>query len=150
MFIYLNLIVHAIATFAMTGIIWFVSLVHYPVLKSLPKKQVTMFETEHWNRTMHLAVPMLLIELVSAFLLLFYRPVGVSVLLPSVGLVLLAVIWFSTWFVCVPCHVHLKNQYHDKYVTQLLSANLFRAVVWSLRSILVAMILYASLTTSFL
>ena len=145
MFVYLNLIVHAMVTFAMTGIIWFVSLVHYPVLKTLSKRQAVIFEAEHWNRTMRLAVPMLLIELLSAILLVFYRPVGVSVVLPSVGLVLLAAIWISTWSVCVPCHIHLKNQYEQKYMTELLSANRFRAIMWSLRTVIVALILYASI-----
>ena len=38
---------HLFATFAMTGIIWFVQIVHYPMLARLPHENFAALEREH-------------------------------------------------------------------------------------------------------
>ncbi len=67
---------HILVTFAMTGIIWFVELIHYPVIHSLKGEEQQNFEKIHWNKTMKLAVPMLCIEAITALLLILFPPDG--------------------------------------------------------------------------
>jgi hypothetical protein len=108
------LIAHAALTFGMTGIIWFVHLVHYPVMQSIETRDVSRFESLHWQKTMPLTVAMLVLELASGLALLVWSPPGVSTLQIVLGLVLIAAIWATTWVVCVPQHACLKGAYSSR------------------------------------
>ena len=124
---------HVISTFMWFGIIWFVQLIHYPLLYQLGHRA----ESEHYRRTMPLAVSLLSVELVTGTLLLWIRPATIPLTPVVIGLALLAAIWISTWSVCVPCHQKLHTRKNIHLYQRLMSANLFRAILWSLRVMIV-------------
>ncbi len=126
-------LVHAVATFMWLGITWFVQLIYYPMLQRLGPR----FEQEHYNRTMPWAIFLLGIELVTGILLLWIRPMAIPLTLVIIGLVLLVLIWLSTWSVCVPCHQKLQTRKDVQVYQQLMRANLLRSLLWTLRAALV-------------
>lgn len=125
----------------MTGLIWFVQIVHYPLFHSVPKAEFK--EYEHWHRwrTSSVVLPIMFIELVTSFWLLLtnlnstQRPTILS------GALFVVVIWVSTIFLQMPIHFKLQTGKDTERIKQLVSSNWIRTVSWTARSILLSTIL---------
>lgn len=128
-----------LSTLAMFGLIWFVQVVHYPLFLAVGPSHFTAYEAAHANRTTWVVAPLMLVELVSAGLLLFptLRPTAVSAASAWAGIVLIGVIWASTGLLQVPLHNQLHLAYSASVIHQLVATNWIRTVAWTLRAGLV-------------
>ncbi|MFM8715826.1 MAG: hypothetical protein ACKOHM_09985 [Spartobacteria bacterium] len=129
--------VHLLTTFAMAGLIWFVQIVHYPMMANFERENFAAHEKEHCDRTGWVVVPLMLGEIFT-FALLLVEGLHSSAFLLS-GL-LLGVIWASTFFLQVPLHRTLLQGWNDKAHRQLVATNWIRTVAWSGRAILLGWI----------
>lgn len=127
------LLLHAAATLAMTGLIWFVQLVHYPMFPYAASGDFTGFAAEHQRRTGWVVVPLMLIEAATATLLLFSPSSPATAWL---GWTLLASIWLSTALVQVPLHRRLAGGYDPRAARQLVRSNWLRTALWSARAVI--------------
>ncbi|MDP1662146.1 MAG: hypothetical protein Q8L55_09550 [Phycisphaerales bacterium] len=129
------LIVHAAATWFMTGLIWFVQIVHYPLFGSVGKSEFTTYEREHQRRTTLVVAPVMLIELATAATLCF-RTTAADRTLALTGAALLAVIWASTWLLQVPLHNRLSTGYQPLLIRRLATSNWLRTAAWTARALI--------------
>lgn len=129
-------LLHAFATVSMTGLIWFVQLVHYPMFARVGRETFIEYEREHQQRTTWIVGPLMLLELATAVWLAVHPPVGAPAMVIWGGLTLLAVIWASTAFLQVPAHRALENGFDERHVRRLVSTNWIRTVAWTIRSVL--------------
>ena len=109
----LLLLVQFGSTWAMVGVIWFVQVVHYPLMSRVGPQGFRRYEEAHRVRTSWVVVPLMLTEL-AANLLLLWIPNGLSIKLIGLGLVLLLVIWSSTFllqvlFTIAWCKVSMRS-----------------------------------------
>ncbi len=132
--------VHLVATSAMMGLIWFIQLVHYPLFRSVGPEVFVGYEQQHTRRTSWVVGPLMGIETASALALAVAPPDGVGRLLPSLGLVLLAVIHASTILLQVPMHRALSEAYDEAAVKRLVDTNWIRTIGWTARTLLAAVI----------
>ena len=137
----LVLLVHAAATLFMVGLIWFVQVVHYPLLSSVGSELFSDYAAAHSRLTTRVVVAPMMIELVTAVVLLRFRPAGVRSTHMGVGLALLVVIWLSTFFLQVPQHEVLLGGFAPEAYHRLVVTNWIRTVCWSARGVLVLCIL---------
>ncbi len=135
-------LLHAAATVAMTGVIWFVQLVHYPLFRFAAGGDFADFAATHQSRTTLVVAPLMSVELVSA-LLLFGGGASGSRGLAIAGLLVLGAIWLSTAFVQVPLHRRLARGFDGDAARLLVRSNWFRTIGWSARSV-IALALVAS------
>jgi hypothetical protein len=124
------------ATLVMVGVIWFVQIVHYPLMARVPASEFTAFEREHQNRTTVVVAPTMLVEAFSAAVLLAVPLPGTDPIFPAVGISLLAVIWLSTVLVQVPLHARLEKGFDTKTHRLLVLSNWLRTIAWTGRGIL--------------
>ena len=137
----LLLILNIFSTLFMTGLIWFVQIVHYPLFTSVGKENFLAYEKRHSWRTTWVVGPPMLIEAFTSVLLIWYPPLtNNSLLLMGVGLVFL--IWTSTAFLQIPCHGELARGFQPTYQWRLVASNWIRTVAWTLRTVLMGWILY--------
>lgn len=101
-------IAHLVATAAMTAILWFVQVVHYPLFAKVGHDHFTDYERSNTQRTSLVVGPPMAVEGVTALLLFAAPPEGVGRVLPLVGGLLLAVVLLSTIAVQVPLHAALS------------------------------------------
>jgi len=135
------LIVNFVATAVMTGVIWFVQWVHYPLLATVPIDRAAETAVEHQRRTGQvLALPMA-VEGVTTLWLLVNRPEAVSLILPWLGAVLLAVALGSTVFLSVPLHSKMATTPTVDVGRRLVVTNWPRTVAWSARAVVCAVML---------
>jgi len=128
------LLVHAGATWFMVGLIWFVQIVHYPLFAAVGEDRWIAYEARHQRRTTIVVIPVMLVELITAVML----AVGAGVerapaILAWNGIVLLAIIWGSTFAVQVPLHARLARQHAPRTVRTLVLTNWVRTFAWSAR-----------------
>jgi hypothetical protein len=127
------LLVHAAATLAMVGLIWFVQVVHYPLFDLASERRFHRFAAQHQRRTSLVVVPLMLTELGAALALLAAPPAGLGRGLPWLGIVLLAVIWISTAGLQVPLHRRLSGGHDPRAVRRLVAGNWLRTAAWTAR-----------------
>jgi uncharacterized membrane protein len=130
------LLAHAFATLFMTGLIWFVQIVHYPLLARVGPATYSAYQLQHEQRTTWVVAPVMLFELATGTLLVFYAPQRGHRLWLSVNLALLAAIWLSTFFLQVPQHQRLESGFDPAAYHLLVASNWLRTVAWSARSLL--------------
>ena len=146
------LVTQILATAMMTGIIWFVQIVHYPLFLKVPLEGFVSYEQSHTVRTGLVVAPLMLLEMGTAIglvgLSLFSgekTTVGLSPLhLGALGCLLL--IWASTFLIQVPLHQLLEQRADPKAMELLVSTNWIRTILWSIRLGLLALLIAPRLT----
>lgn len=128
---------HLAATLYMTGLVWFVQIVHYPLFRLVGENRFVAFEKQHTWRTGLVVGPPMVLELLTALALLWQRPAALGVFEVWLGAVLLGVIWASTIFVQMPLHMLLGEQPTRQLKRDLVWTNWLRTVAWSVRALLV-------------
>lgn len=143
----LVLMLQITSTLLMTGIIWFVQIVHYPLFARVGGSGFAAYEAEHATRTGWVVGPLMCFELATAALFLFarFRPGSVSAASAWAGMVLVLLIWMSTAFIQVPLHNKLSSGADAAVIARLVGTNWIRTIAWTLRSVLVLTWLAGSL-----
>jgi hypothetical protein len=128
-------------TIYMTGVIWFVQIVHYPLFADVGAAGFVRYEQRHSSRTSAVvAVPMIL-ELGAAAFLAWLGWSSAFRALTTTLLLLVLAIWASTFLLQVPCHTQLGIGYSETVQRRLVRGNWLRTVAWSLRSLVLIGIL---------
>ena len=131
------LLVHAAATTAMAGVIWFVQVVHYPLFAAVGRDGFAAYESAHRRLTTWVVAPMMLAELATAAALPFRPTPAAGPAWGSwAGLALLAVVWLSTFLIQVPLHERLSRGFDADAHRSLVRSNWVRTVAWTARAAL--------------
>lgn len=138
-------LIHYLATLIMTGAIWLAQLSQYPLLAYVGRRNFIRYEHEHIRRISDIAWFIIYIELITGFLLLFFRPAGISVMIPLIGFLLIVSIWTATWFIQYPIHKQLAQGFNKELHRKLVSSNWIRTVAWTVRALLWTGVLMALL-----
>ncbi len=139
------LLANVAATLFMVGVIWFVQVVHYPLFARVGRSGFAAYSGSHTRLTGLVVGPPMLVEAATAVALVVWTPPGISVLLAWVGLVLLAGIWLSTVLLQSPRHTTLGRGFDPSAHRFLVASNWLRTVLWSLRGLVVLVILYQTI-----
>lgn len=142
-----TLLVHVGATMAMVGLIWFVQIVHYPLFSQVGHESFRSYEMDHQRLTTWVVAPLMLLELATAFLLLWYRPLGFGSTPVWLGLILAAAIWMMTYGIQVPQHASLVTSYDAEVQRRLVAGNWFRTAAWTARGALVLWMVSQAIST---
>ena len=136
------LIVNAAAALYMTGLIWFVQVVHYPLYARVGDAGFREYEREHSLLTGRVVALPMLIELATAL------PLRLSGVETALSLGLLGAIWVSTAVIQVPCHNRLVQGFDETTLRRLVQSNWIRTAAWTLRSLLLGNILLERLRSA--
>jgi len=139
----LLLLLHTAATLLMTGLIWLVQIVHYPLMGAIPQGELQAYAQQHTRRITPVVAPLMGVELVSALALALGPPAGMSTAALGGNLTLLAVTWVSTAFLQVPRHRALVERGEPADVHGLVRGNWVRTSAWTARSLVLLWQVYA-------
>ena len=128
---------HATTTFIVAGMMWFLQLVHYPLLAEVGEATFVHYEQRHTRLAVRLVVSLMVVESLTGGWLLWRRPPGISPGQVWIGLVLLGMIWLSTFAWQVPQHHVLATGFHPEAHRKLVSSNWIRTLCYSGRLALV-------------
>lgn len=135
------LVLHAAATLYMTGLVWFVQIVHYPLLHRVGAVGFARYAQDHARRASPVVAPVMLFELATGAWLAVTPPPAIGAPLLWINAALLAVIWGSTLALQGPAHRRLADGYQADAVNGLIAGNWIRTGLWTARSgLLVALL----------
>lgn len=125
----------------MVGVIWFVQLVHYPLLSIIGVDRAPDVAVEHQRRTAWVVGPPMATEGVTTLILLVARPDGVSAWLPWAGAFVLAIVLGSTVLLSVPLHERMATAPDASIGRRLVATNWPRTIGWTMRAGIAALML---------
>ena len=129
-------IMQLLCTFALTGIIWFVQIVHYPLMRKVGKGRFSRYLQSHFVLTTFVVAPLMLIEAGTVIYGLLSPNAWLQGDTAQLGAVLLLVVWLATFFLHLPQHRRLARQFEARAYRRMLFGNWIRAYAWSFRSII--------------
>lgn len=130
---------HLLATYAMTGLIWFVQVNHYPLMAYADPQRYAEFHQKHTALTSFVVIPFMFTEIITGAWLFAYG--SQSSLAYEYSFYLLLVIWVSTFSLQVPAHNKLVNGFDAQVHRKLVRSNWIRTLGWSARSLVLLAIL---------
>lgn len=136
------LILQIASTFFLTGVIWVVQLVQYPFFSHFGAENFTKYHEDYRFWITPVVAPPMLVELATSILLIFYPPANIDSKLIWLGLILTFVVWASTFFLQVPLHEKLAQNFDADAHSALVNTNWIRTAAWSLRSVLMIYIVW--------
>ena len=131
------LMLQLVSTLAMVGLIWFVQVVHYPLFGKVGVSGFHDYEQSHQQRTTLVVAPLMLTEAITAVALLWIRPAVIPTAAVISGVLLVGLVWVSTFFWQVPVHQRLSQSFDVAAHRQLVQSNWLRTAAWSARGALV-------------
>ena len=137
------LALHALSTLMMTGLIWFVQIVHYPLMQMVGEQNWVEYEREHMRRTTWIVAPLMCVEAVSAAMLLTLTTGGLPHYLGIAGLMLVGLIWACTAGLQVPCHRRLSAGFDGDTARRLVATNWIRTAAWTMRALIAISVPFA-------
>ncbi len=137
-------LVQLTATLLMTGLIWFVQIVHYPLFAHVGEQAFVPYARRHATLTGYVVGAPMLLELASALATLVsaLRPVFLSTTAAWISAALVLLLWATTGLLQVPLHERLGRAHNSQLIRSLVAGNWVRTALWSARSILLLSIFY--------
>lgn len=132
-------ITHLILTSFMTGLIWMVQIVHYPLFSFVERSHYSDFQNAHMHRISLVVLPIMIAELITALLLLYSSKEAMVFFLLNAGL--LTLIWIVTFVVFTFIHARLRRGYDDSLLKNLVEFNWIRTGLWTFRTVLISIII---------
>ncbi len=139
-----NWLILALATsWMMTGIIWFVQWVHYPLFDRVGREGFAHYEQTHTRRTFQILLLPLGLEALSG-VILFAGFTGEVFKTPALMAVLglQGIIYGLTFFVQMPLHRVLERGFSEQAYRWLVRSNWPRTACWTGKSILLTHYLF--------
>ena len=134
-------LLNLVLAFIAVGLIWTIQLVHYPSMRFIPKERFVEYHNFHSIRISFLAMPLMLTELGTS-LMLFYQNYNNAIqTIFLINLVIVALIWLSTFLIQVPLHNALSKEKQSEKLSKLICTNWIRTILWTARSILMILFL---------
>ncbi len=132
------ILIHLASTLLMVGIIWFVQVVHYPLMAEVGQANFVRFSERHQQRTGWVVIGPMALEALSGAYWAMMHPMRWSSPPFLLAFVLLLIVWLSTAVLQVPIHGELLKGYDRKRIERLVRTNWIRTIGWTLRAGIVA------------
>lgn len=126
------------AALFLTGLIWTIQIVHYPLFTRVGPDHFAAYEAGHTARITLIVAPAMILELAAAAGLVLLRPAGVPAWAAWVSLALVGAIWASTALLQIPRHSELAGGFNAAAHSALVATNWIRTGAWTARSALLA------------
>lgn len=139
------LLINLLSTWTMVGVIWFVQVVHYPLLAVVPVESAASVAVEHQRRTGWVVGAPMALEGVTTLALLVLVPEGVAWFVPWLAGIPLAVALGATIFLSVPRHERMAREPDAQVGKELVSTNWVRTIAWTARGFIVGGMVLATL-----
>ena len=135
------------ATLLMTGLIWFVQIVHYPLFAAVGEEDFVPYARRHAILTGYVVGAPMLLELASALLALApsLRVAFVTHRAAVLSVILVLFLWVVTGVIQVPVHERLGTRRDAMQIRWLIRSNWLRTAAWSARSVLLLVCLFRGL-----
>ncbi len=145
----LVLITNLLVTGYLTGLIWTIQHVHYPLFANVGAAEFAAYHAIHNARISDIVLLPMVIELVLSFVLITRRPASAPLWLALLLAALTVLIWLATFLLSVPAHDALGSRgLQPGLVDTLVNTNWPRTIAWTARLLLLGWVALRAMNTS--
>jgi hypothetical protein len=130
------LLANAAVACALTGLIWTIQVVHYPLFAHVGEAEWVAYEREHQRRITCVVAPLMLANVALAVAVV----VDAATALRWVNLALAAAVFAATALVYSPLHGRLSTTHDRAGIDRLVALNWWRTAAWTAQAV-VALVL---------
>ena len=105
----------------------------YPTFLHINKDKFSEYHRKYVNNISFIVAPVMLIELLTLSLIAYFS--GEFLIIKS--LILLLVIWLTTFFIMIPSHNRISKSFNKKEIISLINYNWVRTILWSFKLLLI-------------
>jgi len=138
-------IANLLVTGYLTGLIWCIQIVHYPLFAEVGQAAFPRYHLRHTGRITAVVAAPMVAELLLSAALVFAHPATFPSTLAWACAALSLLTWLSTAVLSVPLHGLLGTGYDARAIDRLVATNWPRTVAWSARLALLAWGTWAAL-----
>jgi len=113
------------------GLIWFVQVVHYPLLADVDPAGFSRYHERHSALTTRVVALPMILDLGLSGLLIWQHPVGFDAPWTWLGFALALTTWACTFGLSVPLHRRLGAGHERATIARLVATNWPRTVAWT-------------------
>jgi len=117
-------------------LIWLVQIIIYPGFHKVPSEDFRKYHDWYIKRITVIVLPLMIGE-VAAVALWFATVPSMAV---GTAAVLVALVWAATFLLQVPIHRLLRKGKQTKLINRLVATNWIRTIAWSLKAMLVTVL----------
>ncbi len=110
----------------------------YPTLLNIDKDKFSDYHRKYVNNISFIVAPVMLIELLTLFLIAYFS----KDFLIIKCLILLLVIWLTTFFIMIPSHNRISKSFNIKEIKSLINYNWIRTILWSFKLLVIIFLYY--------
>ena len=122
----------------LTGVIWMVQLVHYPLMSKVGTQSFQDYQKAHTRSMTPVVAGQMILELITGLGLLWYFADDI---LFWINAALVVLIWLSTFLVQVPLHERLLQKgWEKKTHLRLVQTNWWRTIAWTARAFIMMLL----------
>jgi len=105
----------------------------YPTFLHINKDKFSEYHRKYVNNISFIVAPVMLIELLTLSLIAYFS--GEFLIIKS--LILLLVIWLTTFFIMIPSHNRISKSFNKKEIISLINYNWVRTILWFFKLLLI-------------
>ncbi len=128
-------ILELIISFGLFVLIWIIQVLHYPSFIYYAEETFHSAMISHQRNITFIVLPLMLMELILASFNLYKAFNSISL----ISLILVILIWLSTFFIQVPIHEKLLQGKDIILIYKLTQTNWIRTILWSIKFILLGL-----------
>jgi hypothetical protein len=125
------LLANAAVACALTGLIWTIQVVHYPLFARVGEAEWVAYEREHQRRVTLVVAPLMLANVTLAITVV----IEAATPLRGVNLLLAAAVFAATVLVYSPLHGRLAVAHDRATIDRLVALNRWRTAAWTAQAL---------------
>ena len=130
------LLINLVVSSIMTGLIWVVQIVHYPLFNKVDTASFPHYQKQHVKRTGNLVAPLMILEIIICVLMVASNDRIDITHIIWLNLAVLLFIWTCTFLLQVPLHNKLLGRFDGMVHRSLVRKNWLRTIAWTVKMLL--------------
>lgn len=122
----------------LVSLVFMTQFITYPTLLNIDKDKFSDYHRKYVNNISFIVAPVMLIELLTLFLIAYFS----KDFLIIKCLILLLVIWLTTFFIMIPSHNRISKSFNIKEIKSLINYNWIRTILWSFKLLVIIFLYY--------
>ena len=132
-------IIRLLLDFGLVVLIWIIQRIVYPSFLHYSTENLVIWHKEYTSRFSAIVIPLMIGQLVISI----YQAIIVTNLYTVVSLVIVILVWLSTFLQFVPIHANIaKGRVSEKMLNSLVTKNWLRTFLWSLLFVMNCIVIF--------
>ena len=122
----------------LVSLVFMTQFITYPTFLNIDKDKFSDYHRKYVNNISFIVAPVMLIELLTLILIAYFS----KDFLIIKSLILLLVIWLTTFFIMIPSHNRISKSFNIKEIKSLINYNWIRTILWSFKLLVIIFLYY--------